>query len=287
MKGIHYFRIFSFYLSFYFYLEVMNNTLNDQEEMVDIEEFQRNDELYELNKEFTNDIDLCDHELAEEEHGSDEESISDIVDEQIMDNWTIDVNEADSDAASDQDMIVSVVKKCRGLVLMIKRSTSITLFFDVERKKLNIKRNLCCDVKSRWNSTYCMIDAFLILREVIEKLFNNKHTLHLRPLHIKKLTNFELTSDDWVMLSSLHIVLQPFFHATKVISGRDYPSIGLAFYLLVRLKLFLQQQERKDNLMVKHLKQVLLSKFVYYFESDNEQINLLKVCLCFKNRRKI
>jgi hypothetical protein len=62
-------------------------------------------------------------------------------------------------------------------------------------------------------------------------------------------------------------------------SGHQYPSIGLAFYLLVRLKTFLQQQQqdKKENIMIKLLKQLLLSQFIYYFESDNEQLELLKV----------
>jgi hypothetical protein len=199
-----------------------------------------------------------------------------------MDNWTEDVYElddGDDKIIHDQDMIICLVKKCRGLVLMIKRSTIITLFFDTERKKLNIKRNLCYDVKSRWNSTYSMIDSFLFLREIIEKLFNHKHNLHLKPKELKKLTAFELTVDDWIMLSTLQLVLKPFFHATKVMSGHHYPSIGLAFYLLVRLKTFLQQQQqdKKENIMIKLLKQLLLSQFIYYFESDNEQLELLKV----------
>ena len=60
-------------------------------------------------------------------------------------------------------------------------------------------------------------------------------------------------------------------------SGRQYPSIGFAFYMLMRLKNFLQQHERKENAMMKRLKQLLLAKFIYYFENDNEQNQLLKV----------
>lgn len=122
-----------------------------------------------------------------------------------------------------------------------------------------------------------MIDSFLFLREIIEKLFNQKHNLHVTQKQRKKLTGFESTIDNWIMLSTLHFVLKPFFHATKVMSGRQYLLIGLAFYLIVRLKDFLQQQDRKENIMMKYLKQLLLSQLIHYFESDNEQIQLLKV----------
>jgi hypothetical protein len=60
-------------------------------------------------------------------------------------------------------------------------------------------------------------------------------------------------------------------------SGRQYPSIGLAFYLLTRLKIFLQQHDKIENPIQKRLKQMLLAQFMHYFESDDEQIQLLKV----------
>lgn len=253
---------------------------NNEEEIVDIDGFEHNNGVDEINLDFTDDSELDDDdESSEEVRVADEELMLDNTDEQTMDNWITDVTTSENSSIYDQDMIASVIGKCRILVLMIKSSVTLTLFFDKEREKLNIKRNLCYDVKSRWNSTYCMIDSFLVLREVIEKLFNQKHNLHINSKQIKKLTSLELKSDDWTMLTALDVVLKPFFHATKVLSGRDYPSIGLAFYLLLRLKNFLEQHEKKENNINKRLKQLLLSQFIYYFESDNQQVQLLKVSL--------
>ncbi|CAF4706851.1 unnamed protein product, partial [Rotaria sp. Silwood2] len=64
-----------------------------------------------------------------------EELTSDAVDDEIMDNWTEDVNESDVNIVYDQEIIICLMQKCRGLISMIKRSTIITLFFDTERKK--------------------------------------------------------------------------------------------------------------------------------------------------------
>ncbi|CAF4504217.1 unnamed protein product, partial [Rotaria sp. Silwood2] len=256
-----------------------SNTQAEEEsdEMINVDEFQSNTECNEINTDLTREGELLNDESLEESDSYEEELLSDIMDEQIVDNWIADINESENHAISDQDMIIPVIRKCRGLVLIIKSSIIITSFFDAEREKMNIKRNLCYDVKSRWNSTYCMIDAFLGLREVIEKLFNQKHSLHVHPKQIKKLTALEFKSDDWIILSALHTVLKPFFHATKVLSGRDYPSIGLAYYLLSRLKNFLQHhQEKKENIIIKRLKELLLSQFMYYFESNDGQVQLLK-----------
>ncbi|CAM2727339.1 unnamed protein product [Rotaria socialis] len=88
-----------------------------------------------------------------------------------------------------------------------------------------------------------------------------KHQLKIQPKQVKKLADYELTSDDWNVLLVLHSILKPFYHATKVMSGGQYPSIGLAFYLLTRLKNFLQHNDRKESSMEKRLKQLLLKQF--------------------------
>ena len=123
-----------------------------------------------------------------------------------------------------------------------------------------------------------MIDSLLALRDVIEKLFNYKHHLPLKAKQLTKLNGLELTNDDWNMLSMLYLVLKPFYHATKAMSGRQYPSMGIAYYVLVRLKSFLQQHDRKESLILKRFKQLLLTQFLHYFEDDYDQSQILKVC---------
>ncbi|CAF0836709.1 unnamed protein product [Didymodactylos carnosus] len=254
-------------------IDEADSTDDHEEEMLDCDSLQSLDGM-----EISDECDMDESEMEELiENSNNECEFMDLNDDEIIDNWTEHVTESHVDIAPDQDIINILINKCRGLISIRKRSTIITSYFNAERKKLRIKKNLCQDVKSRWNSTFCMIDSFLVLREVIERLLNSKHHLHLESKTITKLAELELTSDDWTILSQLHFVLQPSFHATKVMLGRQYPSFGFAFYVLMRLKGFLQDHPKKENSIAKRLKQLLLTKLLFYFESDKEQLYLLKV----------
>jgi hypothetical protein len=178
----------------------LHNELDDAEKQLsNIAQSDNNgdtNEVDEINMDVSTDLEEDDDESSEICDSNDEKLLSDNGDEEMVDNWTTDIVQSDFDIGGEQDMILFVVKKCRGLVSMIKRSTIITLYFDTERKKSNIKRNLCNDVKSRWNSTYSMIDSFLVLLELVQKLFNYKHQLKIKPKQVKRLADYELTSDN-------------------------------------------------------------------------------------------
>ena len=122
-----------------------------------------------------------------------------------------------------------------------------------------------------------LIDSFIVLLDVVERLFTSKHRLQIKQDHLDKLSNLELTSDDWIILSQLHGILQPFFHATRAMSGRRYPTIDIAYYSIICLKMFSQNQSQNNNPFSQRLKQLLLNKSLFYFENDEDQSNLLKV----------
>lgn len=254
----------------------MNNATTNHEEFASTHAGNYSDDA--MNIDIQDDSESMENVSMEIDHlNQQEECLNDVIDEEVIDNWTEGIIVSDVGIVKDQEKIVLLIKKCRGLVYTIKRSTNFTLFFDNERKKQNIHRNLCYDIKSRWNSTYLMIDSFVALRSVVEALFYSKHLLAVTRKQIEKLIEFELTTDDWIMLSTLHSVLERFYKATTALSTRTYPSIGVALYLLTRLKNFLQYHDRTDTLLLKRLKQLILPYFIRYFENDDQQIQLLKV----------
>ncbi|CAF1655165.1 unnamed protein product, partial [Didymodactylos carnosus] len=205
--------------------------------------------------------------------------IEDNDDYEITDNWEKNLIHDFSYQQSeevDQKHIICVLKKCRSLCKMIRRSSILTSCFDQERIKCNKKRILMSDVCTRWNSVFYMIDSFLHLKQVVMNLFEHKHRLNIQSKQMKKLQKLEISSNDWNILSLLHDVLQPFYQATKLISGSKYATIGLIYFALYYIRLYLEDA-KDDGSTTKRLKKLLLNKFNEYFHNEFDLSSSFKV----------
>ena len=205
--------------------------------------------------------------------------ISDLTGRDILtDYWKqdieIDVN--DPTLAKVQRLTSLLMIKCRKLICLIKKSSIIMMYIKEQRKLLKIKRDLMKDVCTRWNSSFLMIYAFVISRPIIERLFEHKHDLKIERSQIEKLNRLEITSTEWNFLNQMKHILENFYRATLIMSGTKYASIGSAYFLLSKLKNYLIN-DKNDNLIIKRLKKLLLTKMIHYFEEDRHQLNMLKV----------
>ncbi|CAF1544438.1 unnamed protein product [Didymodactylos carnosus] len=132
------------------------------------------------------------------------------------------------------------------------------------------------DVCTRWNSTYYMIDSYLQLKSIVTKLFDEKYQLRIKYKQLKKLERLEITSNDWNMLLLLHETLKPFYHATRLISGSHYATIGLTYFAIHFIKKFLDNTVGDNDLVIR-LKKLLSQSMKHYLDTDDDQSNLLKI----------
>ncbi|CAF3885577.1 unnamed protein product [Rotaria sp. Silwood1] len=208
----------------------------------------------------------------------DHENLLCFIEEEILDRWSENVQVAPNDPSltNEQKLILFLMTKCRRLINMIRKSSVLTLHFNHQRKILKIKRNVLRDVCTRWNSTYFMIHSLIVVRPIIERLYNDKHNLNITNEQIEKLNHLEITTTEWNFLKQLRHVLRVFQKATKTISGQHYPTMGSAFFILTKLKTYLSK-DIHDNSIVKNFKKLLMGKMIHYFDEDRTQLNLLKV----------
>ncbi|CAF3371112.1 unnamed protein product [Rotaria sp. Silwood2] len=212
--------------------------------------------------------------------------------ELINDSWT-NVVEDVVDPTEQQKLIINVLKKCRAISKIVNKSSIIADFVRKEQKALKLNRSVNNDCPSRWNSTFVLADALIELKIVIIKLFSEKESLDLGKEQIIKLSSIELNNENWNLLSSLQYVLKPFFFATNIMSGKNYPTVGLSYYALHKIKWFCNNSEN-CNEQIKRLKKILLDKLNQYFYYDDEQLQQLKCFayfdpaahLCFSEKEK-
>ncbi|CAF4709366.1 unnamed protein product, partial [Rotaria sp. Silwood2] len=138
-----------------------------------------------------------------------------------------------------------------------------------------IRKRLRLDVITRWNSTYIMIKIFLKYRLILIKLFETKYHLEITKKQLEKLTSYELTVDHWTVAESLLRVLKPFYSATKLISGSNYPTIGMTICMLRNVQSRFLENNTNDSPLVQNMKKCLLQALKYYTVSDTNQHKLL------------
>jgi hypothetical protein len=104
---------------------------------------------------------------------------------------------------------------------------------------------LILDVKTRWNSTYAMLERAENLRQAIERYLLNNDTLKLV---------CSLSAGEWLALSEIIKVLKPMATATEFVSKSKYPSLGstLPIYVgLIEVHYFVIRKV-KDSSLVFH-----------------------------------
>ncbi|CAF4103035.1 unnamed protein product [Rotaria sp. Silwood2] len=158
---------------------------------------------------------------------------------------------------------------------------------------MKTNKNVNNDCPTRRNSTFVLIDAIIDLKHVIIKLFTEKWSLNLRKDQVIKLAKLELTIENWDLLSVLRFVLKPFYLATKMMSGKEYATIGLSYYAINEIKCFCAKDDKCSE-QSKTFKKLLADKLNKYFFCDSAQFQYLQKFayfdptshLCLNDREK-
>ena len=100
--------------------------------------------------------------------------------EVIIDNWEEGVVEdVSSISCLEQYTTSQALEKCRGLVKTINKSSILSNFFDHQKIELSLTNSLMIDCKSRWSSSHRLIQAVLMHKSIINRLYAEKYDLNL------------------------------------------------------------------------------------------------------------
>ncbi|KAK8918295.1 hypothetical protein KSP39_PZI021901 [Platanthera zijinensis] len=169
-------------------------------------------------------------------------------------------------------LLINIVREAVGY---IKKSPARLKLFAESAKLLGIStsRGLSSDVKTRWNSTYYMLDSAFHYRYVIHHFFRKDKGLV-----------WDFPEEIWQRFVKIKNILEVFESATKLFSGTSYPTSNLFLPALIAIKEVLDKASISDDEFVRGMAKPMKNKFDKYW-SDCSLIMSLAIVL--DPRRKL
>ncbi|CAH1107911.1 unnamed protein product [Psylliodes chrysocephalus] len=140
--------------------------------------------------------------------------------------------------AEDAIIIVEpLIKKVRTLVAHFKRSTSAaTKLVDIQKQYSKTPKKLLQDVRTRWNSTFYMVERILELEEVIRTVLALLDKENLPIIFV----------EEWQLLKDAKKVLEPLECITKMVSGESYMVLSSIIVLTNGLENMISELKKEE-----------------------------------------
>ncbi|KAK4345246.1 hypothetical protein RND71_035422 [Anisodus tanguticus] len=174
------------------------------------------------------------------------------------------------------EVIDPAIEKVRDCILFWMSTPKRVEKFEEACRLLNISKpkRVVLDVKTRWNSTYLMLNTALPFQDVFAKLKRMN----------KKLKLVIPSENDWMMAKLVCEKLEIFYKATRVFSGRNYPTSNLFFRKVCEIRLALRRWVESDVETIRLMAKNMIDKFDKYWHNINE---MLAVASIFDPRNKM
>ncbi|XP_026430914.1 zinc finger BED domain-containing protein RICESLEEPER 2-like [Papaver somniferum] len=119
-----------------------------------------------------------------------------------------------------------------------------------------VRRGVRQDVKTRWNSTYLMLDSCLVYRSVFA---------HLKEVD-SDYTNFP-TDEEWDQIEVVTKFLKTFYDLTTLFSGSKYPTSNLYFEGVCQVQVLLKKESTNEIEFIGDMVKEMQEKFNSYWEN--------------------
>ncbi|XP_039282219.1 zinc finger BED domain-containing protein RICESLEEPER 3-like [Nilaparvata lugens] len=157
-----------------------------------------------------------------------------------------------TEAAISHDQIQPLIKKVRGGVKFIKNSVIMSDRLQKAQEDNDVPegkmKKMILDVKTRWNSTYYMVEQFLDLIRIISQLLVDDPSSPVMP-----------SSPEIETLKNVIVILRPLESATTEISGDKYVTISKIIPMVNMLSSHLENSFGQLDPTTEAVRKVLLS----------------------------
>jgi hypothetical protein len=135
--------------------------------------------------------------------------------------------------------VVEVLKKARDLVSHVSQSPLANSKLAAAQKRISpegVVLVLIQDVKTRWWSTYMMLQRILVLKQAIVNMFSEEFRNREQQDKTTLLENFNLSDNDFEVINNVVHVLAPFKVAQEALEGEKYVNLSLLPMIIHKLR---------------------------------------------------
>lgn len=155
----------------------------------------------------------------------------------------------------------------------------------VEAVGILCSQGLRCDVPTRWNSTYLMLEAAEKYEKAFDRLFDDDagYRRAFESSTVLSSPGF----DDWEKARKLIPFLKPFFTATSLLSGTSYVTINQYFGQFCKIRNLLRNANQNPESLVNDIATEMMVKYDEYFGNLNKVNLFVYVSLVLDPRSKL
>eukprot|EP00474_Spongospora_subterranea_P005608 CRZ06066.1 hypothetical protein [Spongospora subterranea] len=171
----------------------------------------------------------------------------------------------------------NILKRLRYIVKKLRSSPSQRKQFLGQCELANVERlMLILDVRTRWNSTFYMIQRAVKVRCGMQNWLRTDPEIGRA-----KLGCMQFCQDEWERLERVSCLLEMFENASKLMSGEKYPTLSFVMPIFIELFTFIERQVQipLDDPMLGPLNAAHAVLAKYYSFTDDSHYYLLAVLL--------
>ncbi|KAK8579507.1 hypothetical protein V6N12_069831 [Hibiscus sabdariffa] len=155
--------------------------------------------------------------------------------------------------------VQDIIEKVHDTVDFLNASDARLKRFDELASQYNVQdRKLILECKTRWNSTYDMLDCAIKFRKVFPRYALHDHSYNYCP-----------DDDEWEKIEKLLEILKVFKATTNIISGSEYPTANLFLGEVQRIKVLLDVKSESLDDFVKSMVANMKERFTKYWGECN------------------
>ena len=128
------------------------------------------------------------------------------------------------------------------------------------------------DVKTRWNSTYEMINGYLAVKDAVRKCLEDEITSAQTLSSKRKVSSCILMPSENAALMELATLLKPFKEATKLMSGQKYTTIGMGLAIIKGLSAACAASETDSEFILSCKSKLNTQLTRYFYDAQGESI---------------